>query len=277
MATQIGTIYLQVCDAILEDPGVTVIGLMSVTDFFNYLNDTIQDFVSRTGLYKRIYNIPGEFGIASYAEPNSEMDVHALAYDDNYIYRTSGWYLDNLESEWSKQTGIPERWREDEVPPKTIQIEPIPNIQSWEVAINFTTPAYGQIAATSAVVDFDIISLAAGGYGVISGIQGPLGTQDSLYADGINQGYGTVSDMVSSTGNLSMISTVQPTSYPQTLTDYLYLVPDTFAPYIKYGILERIWSEDGEYKAPDQAGFAQQRYQEGVNLAAAMMSEQGFE
>lgn len=276
MATQVSTVYLDVCRAILEDPGVTAINLMSLTDFYNYLSDTIQDFVSRTGLIKKIFNIPGHFFIGTYTEPNQQMDVHAVSYDGAYIYKSSGWYLDNTDPEWQVASSTPERWREDEIPPKSIQVEPLPTVEGYQAGLLPSTPGYGQIAATSSVNDFDITA-PAGGYGAISGVMAALGSGGAVYAESINPGYGTVSYMLSSTGNIQMISTVLSTSYPQTLTEYIYLVPDSFVPYIKYGVLARIWAEDGEYKSPDQAQFAAQRYQEGVALAAGIMSEQGVE
>lgn len=47
------------------------------------------------------------------------------------------------------------------------------------------------------------------------------------------------------------------------LTDSL-LVPDVFWPYLKYGVLGKAWSKDGETKDPRRAAYCAKRYLRGV-------------
>ena len=274
MPIQISAIYTDVCRNILEDPGLTAINLMSISDFMNYFNDTAQDFVSRTGLIKRLINITADLGVGVYPEPATNTDIVEVAYNQTHLYRTSGWYLDNSDPSWASAVDTPERWREDELAPEQIQIEPAPAVQGYGVPVLPTTTGYGTIAATSSANDFDILA-PTGGYGTISSCFGPYPGGNTVFAESMNAGFGTINYVISSTGNLQLVSSAQPISYYQTINDYVYLIPDSFTAYLKYGILERIWSQDGEYKSPDQAQFASQRYQEGVSLAAAIMSEGG--
>ena len=51
------------------------------------------------------------------------------------------------------------------------------------------------------------------------------------------------------------------------------LVPDSFTPYLKYGILALIFNQDGECKDTQKANYCQARYAEGIGIAAAIMGE----
>lgn len=47
------------------------------------------------------------------------------------------------------------------------------------------------------------------------------------------------------------------------LTDSL-IVPDIFWPYLKYGVLAKVWSKDGETKDPRRAAYCEKRFARGV-------------
>lgn len=51
------------------------------------------------------------------------------------------------------------------------------------------------------------------------------------------------------------------------------LVPDSFTPYLKYGILALIFGQDGECKDTRKAQYCQARYAEGIAIATAIMGE----
>ena len=131
---------------------------------------------------------------------------------------------------------------------------------------------YGTISSTSSANDFDIVpDVAAQGYGTISAA--PSG---AVYLETLNPGYGLISSMVSSTGNLQMICDVGPDDYYTNKTDYVDLVPDSFAPYIVWGTVAKLLSADSEAKNLRQAQFAQARYEEGLLLVGSLMSEVAF-
>lgn len=52
--------------------------------------------------------------------------------------------------------------------------------------------------------------------------------------------------------------------------DTLDTIPDTFTPYLVYGVLEKIFSMDGESKDEQRALYCRSRYEEGITLAKAV-------
>lgn len=67
--------------------------------------------------------------------------------------------------------------------------------------------------------------------------------------------------------------------YLQTQSNLLttLLVPDIFYHAIKYGVLARAWSKDGEVRDPDRAQYCQKRYDMVVMLAIKFMTSAGIE
>ena len=278
MSVRVAEIYQDVVNVLLEPAGFQTLGIMSLTDFTNLLKDVMEDFLVRTGSIKKLVNIPSQFGVSTYPEPDNIMEVQAVHFDNAYVYESSGWFQDYANSQWQSDQGFPERWREDELPPKSIELGPTPVTTGRQVTPTPPNPGYGQIAAVSNTNDFGLLGPAAGGYGVINGFSGILpGGVTSAYANAINPGYGTVAIMCASNTNLQLVATVQPTSYPQTLYDYIAFVPDSFTPYLKYGVLEKIFTGDGEYKDNSRAAFCRQVYTQGVNMTASLMQETGVE
>ena len=204
MSIQVQGLYNEVCSTLLEDTGLTALGIMSTADFFNMLNDVYQDFLSRTACIKAQFDIAIVAATAVYTEPDRAMDVQMVTANGVYLARSSGWYLDNYQPSWPSDAGNPERWREDGIGPKKIQIEPTPT---------------------------------------------------------------------ASVGNIELTASAQPTSYPAVLTDNFNWIPDSFVWILKYGLLAKAWSGDGEYKDLTRAAFARSRYLEGASLIGSIMSE----
>lgn len=61
------------------------------------------------------------------------------------------------------------------------------------------------------------------------------------------------------------------------LTDQIPLLPDTFLPALKYGVLARIFASDSEQKDLFKAAWCQARVAEFVNMATAIMSQEFME
>ena len=208
MSVLVSTLYNDVTNVVLENGAFSTLGIMLDSDFYNYLTDVYQDFLSNTGCIKQLFNISIVGGTAIYTEPDTAMEVQMASANNIWLYRSSGWYLDNYSSTWSTVTGVPERWREDGMAAKQIQIEPTPSV---------------------------------------------------------------------SVGNLQLVATAQPSSYPATGSDNFNFIPDSFTPYLKYGVLEKIFSEDGEYKDTDRANYCRQIYLMGVKMVASIMTEVGLD
>lgn len=277
MSTTILSLYDNVTNALMENGSFDTIGLMSSSDFLNFLNDIIQDFLSRTGIARKFIGIESLYSINTYTEPNSAMDVQAVFFDNTFLMRSSGYYLDRYSPQWQSNQGVPERWREDETPPKSIEIDPVPVITGRMVTPTPPNPGYGQIAAASNATDFTVLGPASGGYGTISGTSGVLpGGYSGVYVNATNPGYGVISTMVCSNSNIMLVATSQPVHYPsQVLGTYFELLPASAIPYIRWGVLMKIMTGDTEYKDTQRGNFAKQMYELGIGLFSKVMQEQG--
>ena len=266
MATVTQTIYNDVANVLLEPAGLTL-GLVTNDMFFVALYDVLQDFLTRTGLAKDIYNIQAVSGTNTYAEPCGLHDALYATFADSYIYRDSGFSLDQSGSQWYAASGQPFSWREDEITYGNIQVEPTPTVTGNAVAI--TNNGYGTISSATLGVDFTINS-TNNGYGVISDA-----STGNVFVDPINEGLGTPYSIVASGNNLSVIGITIPVRFPQTLNDPLPLVPDSYTHYIRYGILARLFTADSEAKDLGRAQYCIMRYNEGVDLLTSLTMGDG--
>lgn len=275
MPTTVQDIYTQVAKIFMEDVGFSAgTGMITDSMFFTALGDVMNDFLDRTECVKKIINIPIAFGESTYIEPEVICEVQSASQNRTFIYRDSGFFLDSQNPQWTSEFNQPAKWREDEKPPKRIQLTPTPNVDGWQVSTSLPQQGYGTISSTSAAVDFDIVpDIGEQGYGTISAA--PNG---AVYLETINPGYGTVASMVSSTGNLQMISAVTPYNQTQTyLLDYLELIPDSFVLAVAYGVAAKLFSADSEAKDIQRAKYCQSRYQFMLSLVGSVMTETAFE
>jgi hypothetical protein len=265
MATQWLSIYQDVCNVLLESI-VLQSGMLTDAQFYALASETLLDFLSKTGLAKKLFNIPIHFAISTYTYSDQCSEIVAANASETYIEQTSGFYLDNQDPLWQTVTGNVHSWREDELVPKTLQVKAIPNVEGYQVSTTAGQGGYGVLSSTSSPNDFDVVASYLGaGYGTQA--DASLG---DVYVETTNPGYGVRSNIVPSTGNLSLIGTALPANItnigPST---YVELVPDSFVQYIKYGILARIWSQDGEFKDSQRSAYAQARYAEGISILSA--------
>jgi hypothetical protein len=76
-----------------------------------------------------------------------------------------------------------------------------------------------------------------------------------------------------SAGSVLAYCTVQPATSGLLAGDTIPLVPDSMAAYLKYFVLRKIFSSDGEAKDRSRAEYCRARIDEIVNLGQAIMSE----
>ena len=269
MPVTVQSVYNQVCLIMMEDYGFDQgTGIFTDSEFQTALLDIIQDFQDRTGYVKKIINIHVNAGVGIYDEPNTSATVQSVNLNNEFIYRDSGAYLDNFDPGWTLTSGRGFKWKEDENPPQTIRIAPTPSVDGYEVQAGTPQLGYGVISSTTNPQDFNITAaVAAQGYGTISSAD-----TGAVYLETLDPGYGTISTMISSTGNIQLLSAVIALDLPK-LNDYLYLVPESFALYLSYGVLWKLFSADSEAKDMNRAMYASARYREGLNAAASIMTE----
>jgi hypothetical protein len=131
--------------------------------------------------------------------------------------------------------------------------------------------------------DFDLVPdvMTPIGYGTIAGQSG-----GNPFVDNAVPGYGIISTMTPSTGNVTIFSRALPYQMQPDSSNNLFqiqrptrqsvvqLVPDSLTPYLKYGILARIFNSDSELRDVQKAAYCNARYAEGVNMCAVMMSQE---
>ena len=95
MPTTVQYIYEQVTKIFLEDVGFSAgTGMITDSMFFTALGDVMDDFLDRTGCIKKIVNIPIAFGESTYTEPDFISEVQSASQNQTFIYRDSGFFLD---------------------------------------------------------------------------------------------------------------------------------------------------------------------------------------
>ena len=272
MPTTWNQVYLNVCDILLESGGLQT-GTYTLPQFLVLAGEVLTDFLNKTGVIKKLSNTQIQFGVDTYPIPSTAGDIDAAWAAQTWMAPTSGWYLDNTNTDWMSfySNGQPQAYREDELPPKNLQVYPTPNVDGNDVGVAFGLGGYGVLCQTQNVVDFDFTVSPYSpqpGYGIICGSTG------NPYLETINQGYGIFSYLMPSTGNVAILADALPFSNNVGLTGYLELLPDSLVPYIKYGILAQIFTTDSEVKSAQKAAYCNARYQEGINMMAALMSQE---
>jgi hypothetical protein len=263
--TNVNDIYVETCDAFLEPNGLQL-GLITEADFLKFLFETLSDFLM-TGLIWKMVCLEGHAGQTDYIEPDQITDISEAFWNDGFLNDTSSFSLDNAGSGEEPEPGNPEAWYEDHLPVKRIRVLPPPDVEGFQVGV--TGAGYGLPAKTSAANDFDVVSAPGGPYyGTVAGA--PKG---AVFAESLQAGYGIPANIVPSTGNLKLVGTAIPTILTLTLDTPIEFVPDSFIPYLKWGVLEKIHSVDGEAKNLASAKYAAARYLEGKNLVNAIFGE----
>lgn len=265
VATQLSTVYYQICSVLLEDNGLTL-GLMQPSQVIQFIGEVVCDFLMKTGIIKKIVSIPAYAGIDAYFLPDTISDTQYGSYNQSYLHRTSSFFLDNSDPTWQAYQSTPTTWKQDEIQPKQIQLNPTPN-SDGDFVTTSTIGFYGILSSVSNTNDLNILGPSTGLYGIINGYTG------APYMEMLNPAYGIWSTAAVDCNNIQTISTGIPSTLNPSISQYLELIPDSFIPYIKYGSLAKIFSQDGECKDLQKAYYAMARYTEGINLAAAIMSE----
>jgi hypothetical protein len=260
-----------VADILLESVPFSL-GLITDQQFYTLCAEVLIDFCSKTGLGKHLYNQQIDYGVGQYLEPSMLSTLQGSMAAQNFLYESSDWFLSNSDRTWQRldNIGLPSEYRQDAIPPKTVQIAPLPQFQGNDVAVAYGAGGYGIISQVLSYSDFTItcdVSTPAG-YGVVCGANG------NPFLDAPNPGYGVFADLVPSTNNLTLMGTASPYQIenigPQT---YVEIVPDSFTPYLKYGILARIFGADSELRDLQKSAYCHSRYSEGTSIVGAIMCD----
>lgn len=265
--TQWQAIYTDICNVLLE-PGGLQLGLYTVDQFLTQGGEVLTDFLSQTGLVKRIWIQQAQAGIATYQESDQMTHLEGVIVNGHYLYRTSEFFLDEFRSHWEQAYDTPASFREDNLPVHQVSVNPLPNLTGNQVTVPAGQGAYGQMSATANAAEFDIGTSAVTpmGFGTFLGFGG------NPFVEVTGLGLGVLSTFVPSSGNVVMFASALPSNIAAlTLASPIELLPDSFLAYVRFGILAQIYSSDNELKDEQKARYCAARYQEGLILASAMM------
>lgn len=252
-------IYQECAHILLEDGGFQL-GVIADEEFYKIAYEMIADFLTKTTIIKKVFNVPVVVGVSQYTEPEMMGQIDEALVGQTHIDPTSGYYLDNTNPAWPNEFDAPRYYHEDEIPVKTVQLSPTPNVEG---GLTYTyDQGYGVIADITSPVDFTFEAHpSTPGFGVVAEATG------NPYLEAAGPGLGVYADLVCSTGNLTMVANVVPAA-----AHYIKLIPASFSCYLKYGILAHIFSTNSELKDEQKSAYCQARYAEGVNMANAIMS-----
>ena len=223
---------------ILEDPPATfTLGVLTQAQFIDALNETLLDFLKQTNLVKTIYTQTIQAGVSRYSIPDAVLFVESAFVAGRYLDRSTQSDISGKSLQWKNQPGIPKVFHEDGLPPKTVELAPIPNYNGTYIPGTLEPdPPHGQF----------------GGWAVtIGGSSVPPATHRGL----------------------TVVGTEKP-ALITSLADSIPLLPDEVSlGYIPFGVLARIFSSDSELKDAEKAAWADGQYQEGIQLMKAIACE----
>ena len=186
--------------------------------------------------------------------------------DDASLFRSSGSYWDNGDYLWqSWPSSAPEEWRDDELPEDSVEVRPAPQWIGYTPT--YSAGFYGTFSSCSAVNTFQI-AYAANMYGTIQD-----GNYGDVYTEFTAPMYGTMASIVDSSLNLTEFDTYTQESAIDSLDDYVQDLPVSFGPYLKFGVLARAYSMDGELKNMALAKYYKSRMQELFRLLRSVTGE----
>jgi hypothetical protein len=239
-----------------------------VTDaqFLSYYAEVMLDFLQQSGIIKTLTVVIQKFGIEEYGTPNSFGGPDHVISRGQSLFQSSESDMANASREWRSQVKQPRAWRQDKGNMRRISVFPLPSLSGNEVAVTGGVGMFGTIAAVPVQTDVNITSLGLM-YGTISSDQGPV----ALIPSGLF--FGTIAAMRCSKSNITAIGDASLFNTNPGLDTQIEWLPPSFALYVGYGILAKIFSMEGECKDDTRARYARARYDEGIALGQTIMAE----
>jgi len=300
----VGATYETVCDTLLEPRAAGLaaglsLGIVTEAQFLTMFGTVLLDWLNRTNNVYEIFTQQVGAGVAAYLYPGAMSTVEQVFVGGVDVEHVALQDLDNWRYGWRNFYGIPEFWHQDGLPPKTIEIALTPDYTGAGYLMGVgATPPYGILGEFNGAPigiftgTYSVVSMAVtwtGGDDIfntiwnnyypplnitLSGTAYPIDTVASTTAMTLMVDAGTQSGTWSVTvGNDSNLTVCGPKSLDSvvfTLGEVIPVIPDSFCVYLAYGILAKIFSMDGEAKDSQRANYCLARFNEGINIAAAV-------
>lgn len=252
--TTIATLYGRFCSILLEDGGL-VLGLFTQANFLDLYAGKAQDFLSQTGIIQRVWVGLGQLGEPTLTLPDWAIEPLHVFYNERALSHTSLGSAEEADPYWMSNLSGPQSWRNDKVAINEIALMPAPNREGRQISDPSTVTRVDPVDAAEAQ--------PSSFYGDITG------EAERLL-------YGTDGGPVYiSRSNVAVIATagLSDPSAPDAGSN-IVLIPDSFVHYIMYGMLAEVFRQDGELKDTMRATYCDARYQEGVNIAKAIIDSE---
>jgi hypothetical protein len=184
------------------------------------------------------------FGISVYQVPDQLSHVNNVFVSGRLLRRTNLESLNTGTYAWRKQAGIPKSYLEDGLAVKQVQITPVPNYEGTPI------PTDGSVAIITPPETNE-----------------PMAVGD-FYATW--RDYSLVGSQVPLDSANNVISTYA-------LATVLNGIPNSAVPYLAWGVLSKMFSDDSESKDEVRARYCSSRYAEGISIFRAILAEKCLE
>lgn len=269
----VNDLYLMCCNTLLE-PGGFQTGIWTLQSFLDAYRDVVVDWLQRTGSYKKIACVVQQFGIGQYEFQDFVLEPQHLFSDEKALFRGDVDDLDAAIQNWVGQVRTPQQWRDDQLPMKTAEVFPTPQINGNEVLTPNPNGYYGTLSKWTP----GDITLTAQADPVIIPFYGTLSKNlGTMYLESAGPFFGTLANLIESKTNLAALATVTLFNQTVTLNSPVELIHDTFLPFIKHGILAKLKSVDGDGKDDLGAKFCSDIFEDGIALVKAAMEQELME
>lgn len=258
-------LYTAITITLLERGGFSL-GLVTDTQFLSYYTEVMLDFFDQTEIVKTLVVLIQQFGVEDYMTPNYMGSAEHVISRGQSLFQSSESDIANAGREWRSQVKQPRAWRQDKGNMRKVSVFPLPSISGNEVGITGGVPLFGTI---SAVLNQNDINIQCSGQ-----LLGTIGSEQGAVAL-IPSGpfFGTIATLKCSKSNLSVIGPASLFNTNPGLDTLIEWIPDSFALYIGYGILAKIFSMDGECKDEIRRRYCRARYEEGIAIGQTIMAE----
>jgi len=243
MPATVEDVYSEVCFDLLEDGGL-VLGLVTFQQFIDYLNLVLVDLLKETGISVQIFTQTVQAGVSQYPVPEPIMRPDEAYLAGTLLEQSDVQDLNNRFTKWRYTPGYPLRWHNDEIPPQTVELVPVPNYTGAFIrGTAFPDPPNGQFGDWSASVE----------------------TAPAVFT----------TESAPVTAALTVVGPVLPTPVVGLGDPFPEIADDFVLAYVSFGVLERIFSSDSELKDPQRALWARAQYREGIAILKAITGELG--
>lgn len=225
-------------------------------ELVQYIADADREFLALTGIVKQAGSVLAVAGQSIYDEPADSIDVERISWNGKKLYPQTRYELDRQKPNWKADSGAPQRYHRDHLPPKQFEVWKKPTATGTGYA---TSGTYGTLRRTSGLT-----YTTSGTYGVLRSARGT--DRNYFYAGGP---YGTLRRAVSGASNFIVFYDTLPS--PVSLPTHALTTPDGFCRYVMYRALEKTWAKEGDGQDIERAAFCGTRFERGVALAQRLV------